>query len=54
MSNEVDFYPFKKKRLRILYVLFMCVAVAIVIRLFFLQVFDQKELTKKSRRKLGS
>ena len=37
-----------KKRLRILYVLFMCVAVAIVIRLFFLQVLDQKELTMKA------
>ncbi|WP_445479578.1 stage V sporulation protein D [Lysinibacillus irui] len=37
-----------KKRLRILYVLFMCVAVAIVIRLFFLQVLDQKELTTKA------
>ncbi len=37
-----------KKRLRILYVLFMCVAVAIVVRLFFLQVLDQKELTTKA------
>lgn len=39
-----------KKRLRILYVLFMCAAVAIVIRLFFLQVLDQKELTSRQKR----
>ncbi|GAB0167289.1 stage V sporulation protein D [Lysinibacillus sp. CTST325] len=37
-----------KKRLRILYVLFMFVAVAVVIRLVFLQVLDQKDLTKKA------
>lgn len=37
-----------KKRLRILYVLFICLTVAVVIRLFFLQVVDQKELTKKA------
>ena len=37
-----------KKRLRILYVLFICLTAAVVIRLFFLQVFDQKELTKKA------
>lgn len=37
-----------KKRLRILYVLFICLTAAVVIRLFFLQVLDQKELTKKA------
>lgn len=36
-----------KKRLRILYVLFMCVAVAIVVRLFFASV-RSKELTTKA------
>lgn len=37
-----------KKRLRLLYVLFICLTAAVVIRLFFLQVIDQKELTKKA------
>ena len=37
-----------KKRLRILYILFIFLTVAVVVRLFFLQVIDQKELTKKA------